>query len=120
VFSKVMAHDSNLFAPHSEFGAFCNHMQTAIAFEYPAMDPRLGLWSSTLLLISIIKFKNGMILTKKEMTYTEMVYLIGRMRGAVRVSVGIATNQSDLDEFIAFSASIQNLSVDDVVMQCTA
>jgi len=38
----------------------------------------------------------------------------------VRVSVGIATNQSDLDEFIAFSASIQNLSVDDVVMQCTA
>lgn len=60
----------------------------------------------------------AMYLTGKEMTYTEMVYLIGRMRGAVRVSVGIATNQSDLDEFIAFSSSITNMTVDEIVAQC--
>lgn len=66
----------------------------------------------------VTKEESALYHTKKDMTYTEMVYLIGRMRGAVRVSVGIATNQNDLDEFIAFSKSITNLTVHEIVHQC--
>lgn len=66
----------------------------------------------------VTKDEISMYLTGKEMSYTEMVYLIGRMRGAVRVSVGIATNQSDLDEFIAFCTSIRNVTAADIEQQC--
>lgn len=59
----------------------------------------------------------AMYLTGNEMTYTEMVYLIGRMRGAVRISVGIATNQSDLDAFVSFAESLKNLSAMEILSQ---
>jgi molybdenum cofactor sulfurtransferase len=40
----------------------------------------------------------------------DMMAFIGKMRGAVRVSVGIATNQSDLDKFVDFVKSLANKS----------
>jgi len=35
-------------------------------------------------------------------TYLELINLLGRMRGAVRISVGFVTNQEDLDTLIKF------------------
>ena len=34
--------------------------------------------------------------------YADMINFLQKMRGATRVSVGIATNQNDLDTFISF------------------
>jgi selenocysteine lyase/cysteine desulfurase len=44
-----------------------------------------------------------------------MIETLGKMRGAVRVSVGIGTNQSDLDEFVEFCQSVMNRSVAEIV-----
>lgn len=38
----------------------------------------------------------------------DMMEFLGTMRGAVRVSVGIATNQNDLDKFVSFVRSLTN------------
>ena len=38
--------------------------------------------------------------------YTQMIEFLGRMRGATRVSVGIATIKADLDQFVAFARSL--------------
>ncbi len=50
-----------------------------------------------------------------EKGYHDMIETLGKMRGAVRISVGLATNKSDLDEFIAFCNSIKNYSIEDVL-----
>ncbi len=67
---------------------------------------------------SITTQESSLYLSKPNMSFNDTVYLIGRMRGAVRVSLGIATNQNDLDEFIAFCQTISNLSVQEVMFQC--
>lgn len=40
--------------------------------------------------------------THKKGDYKDMIAYLGKMRGATRVSVGMATNQADLDHFIRF------------------
>ncbi len=40
--------------------------------------------------------------------YGDMIHFINKMRGATRVSVGMATTQADLDAFIDFVASLRN------------
>lgn len=40
--------------------------------------------------------------------YRDMVSFLGKMRGAVRVSVGLATNHQDLDTFVELAASLKN------------
>lgn len=40
-----------------------------------------------------------------EGNYFDMIHRLGKMRGATRVSVGIATKQEDLDKFIGFLSS---------------
>ena len=43
--------------------------------------------------------------------YRDMVRALNKMRGAVRVSVGIATTQRDLDTFISLVRSLRNKSI---------
>lgn len=38
--------------------------------------------------------------------YHDMVATLGKMRGAIRVSVGLATNEADLDAFVDFVSSV--------------
>ncbi|MCZ2222255.1 MAG: aminotransferase class V-fold PLP-dependent enzyme [Chitinophagales bacterium] len=40
--------------------------------------------------------------TKHNGSYHDMLYYLGRMRGAIRISVGIATTMNDLNKFIDF------------------
>ena len=40
--------------------------------------------------------------------YQDMINHIHKMRGATRISVGLATNKNDLDAFVAFTRSLQN------------
>ncbi len=40
--------------------------------------------------------------------YKDMMYYLGKMRGATRISVGIATVKKDLDTFIDFAKSLLN------------
>lgn len=47
-------------------------------------------------------------LSRDNGNYYDMIKFLGKMRGATRVSVGIATNKSDLDNFIALVASLKN------------
>ncbi len=47
-------------------------------------------------------------LTHEKGDYHDMVNYLGKMRGATRVSVGIATNKRDLDVFIALIATLRN------------
>lgn len=39
---------------------------------------------------------------KEDATYLEMIHFLGKMRGAVRISVGFVTNQKDLDKLVNF------------------
>ncbi|MCB9233532.1 MAG: aminotransferase class V-fold PLP-dependent enzyme [Bacteroidia bacterium] len=41
--------------------------------------------------------------------YRDMIAFLNKMRGATRVSVGLATNKEDLDTFLAFAAELRNL-----------
>lgn len=43
--------------------------------------------------------------------YSEMIHYLQKMRGATRVSVGIATNQNDLDSFISFIKNLKNKTI---------
>jgi molybdenum cofactor sulfurtransferase len=43
--------------------------------------------------------------------YYDMIAFLGKMRGATRVSVGMATSKKDLDNFIDFVASLANQAV---------
>lgn len=45
--------------------------------------------------------------SKENGDYYDMVAFLGKMRGAIRVSVGIATNEKDLDQFIEFAKSVE-------------
>ncbi|TNE53348.1 MAG: aminotransferase class V-fold PLP-dependent enzyme [Bacteroidetes bacterium] len=47
--------------------------------------------------------------------YHKMASMLGKMRGAVRVSVGIATTGADLEEFCRFVESFKNVTVDEVL-----
>lgn len=53
--------------------------------------------------------------TKHNGSYHDMLYYLGRMRGAIRISVGIATTMNDLNKFIDFIKTFvdkkSNLSV---------
>ena len=40
--------------------------------------------------------------------YHDMIHVLGKMRGAIRVSVGIATNMNDLQTFIGFVNELRN------------
>ena len=40
--------------------------------------------------------------------YYDMMHVLGKMRGAIRVSVGIATNMADLQTFMAFVKELRN------------
>lgn len=44
--------------------------------------------------------------------YADMKLYLGKMRGAIRVSVGYATVQRDIDAFIAFLKTYLNVAVD--------
>lgn len=44
----------------------------------------------------------------KNGNYKDMIYYLGKMRGATRISVGIATVKKDLDAFIDFAKSLLN------------
>ncbi|MCH2224752.1 MAG: aminotransferase class V-fold PLP-dependent enzyme [Crocinitomicaceae bacterium] len=43
--------------------------------------------------------------------YWDMIDFLQKMRGATRVSVGLATNKRDLDEFVNFVKSLQNRTI---------
>ena len=45
---------------------------------------------------------------REEGNYHEMNAFLGKMRGSVRVSCGIATVKKDLDKFIAFIRSLRD------------
>lgn len=47
-------------------------------------------------------------MTHDQGDYYDMVHYLGKMRGATRVSVGIATIKSDLDRFIGLIAGLKN------------
>lgn len=49
--------------------------------------------------------------------YKDMIETLGKMRGAVRVSVGLATNQADLDEFLKFCGIVKNMSICDITTE---
>jgi selenocysteine lyase/cysteine desulfurase len=42
--------------------------------------------------------------------YKDMIETLGKMRGAVRISVGLGTNQADLDEFVEFCLGVKNVN----------
>ena len=46
--------------------------------------------------------------------YYDMINFLGKMRGATRVSVGIATNKNDLDKFIMLIKSLANTTCADL------
>ena len=43
--------------------------------------------------------------------YSDMINHLQKMRGATRISVGIATNQNDLDSFISFIKSLKDKTI---------
>jgi len=43
--------------------------------------------------------------------YSDMINFLQRMRGATRISVGIATNQNDLDAFISFAKELKDKTI---------
>ncbi len=43
--------------------------------------------------------------------YSDMISYLQKMRGATRISVGIATNQNDLDSFISFIKSLKDKTI---------
>lgn len=43
--------------------------------------------------------------------YYDLIAFTGKIRGAIRVSVGIATNHADLDRFVEFAKSILELEI---------
>jgi len=43
--------------------------------------------------------------------YYDMMQSLDKMRGAIRISVGLATNQQDLDTFVAFVAALRDKTV---------
>lgn len=47
-------------------------------------------------------------LTRDKGDYHDMITFLGKMRGATRVSVGLATTKKDLDAFIRLIASLKN------------
>lgn len=47
--------------------------------------------------------------------YYDMISFIGKMRGAVRVSVGFITNQDDIDKFIAFVGTFRDKKASEVL-----
>ena len=49
--------------------------------------------------------------TRKEGNYSEMIHFLNKMRGATRVSLGIATIQQDLDRYIDFVKSLKNKNI---------
>lgn len=51
---------------------------------------------------------------RAEGDYFDIVHFLGKMRGAIRVSVGLATNFADLDKFVQFAAQVQNKAIKDV------
>ena len=40
--------------------------------------------------------------------YDDMKHFLGSMRGAVRISIGIATTKADIDRFIQFAKKLMN------------
>jgi molybdenum cofactor sulfurtransferase len=50
---------------------------------------------------------SGYFLSEKSVDYYDMVTHLGKMRGAIRVSVGIGTNTKDLDRFIQFAKAVE-------------
>jgi selenocysteine lyase/cysteine desulfurase len=48
--------------------------------------------------------------------YYDMIQYLGKMRGATRVSVGIATSYSDLDRFIGFAKRLLNKNAEQILM----
>ncbi|MEZ5012731.1 MAG: aminotransferase class V-fold PLP-dependent enzyme [Chitinophagales bacterium] len=50
----------------------------------------------------------GYFSSREDGDYNDMVKYLGKLRGAIRLSVGIATTQKDLDTFIALVDSLRN------------
>ena len=50
--------------------------------------------------------------TRTSGNYWDMISFLQKMRGATRVSVGIATNQKDLDTFISFVKDFKDKTID--------
>ncbi|MBD3638251.1 MAG: aminotransferase class V-fold PLP-dependent enzyme [Crocinitomicaceae bacterium] len=48
-------------------------------------------------------------------SYGEMIKYLNKMRGATRISVGVATNQNDLDTFLSFVKSIKDKTIASIV-----
>ena len=44
--------------------------------------------------------------------YFDMIHFLHKMRGATRLSVGIATNTSDLDRFVELISQLKNRNYD--------
>ncbi len=71
-------------------GCFCN----------PGLDET----TTCLQTEELIDFFKG----RKQGIYEEMIYDLQKMRGAVRVSLGLATTKNDLDSFLCFVESLKN------------
>lgn len=49
--------------------------------------------------------------TRESGNYGEMIDFLQKMRGAARISVGVATNRNDLDAFISFVRNLKDKSI---------
>lgn len=47
-------------------------------------------------------------LTRDNGDYYDMIAFLGKMRGSIRVSVGLATNKNDLDKFVALISTLKH------------
>ncbi len=55
---------------------------------------------------------SAFFLSRDKGNYFDMIRFLKKMRGAIRVSVGLATTKKDLDTFIEFVKSFRNKSID--------
>jgi len=86
------------------------------AIEYLANEKMISLRSVCFCNPGIDEINNS--ITHEEMVsyfsshnngdYHDMVKYLGKMIGAIRVSVGLATNYADLEKFIALSKMVAN------------
>jgi selenocysteine lyase/cysteine desulfurase len=49
--------------------------------------------------------------------YKDMIAFIGRLRGAVRISLGMVSNYTDIERFIRFVSSFKNMSATAILQQ---
>jgi len=53
---------------------------------------------------------NDYFSSRRNASYRDIMDFLGKMRGALRLSVGLGTNLADLDRFVAFAREVKKES----------